>query len=386
MAPLGREALGDLERQIRRKLRKHLRQVGFVHRKDGSIDPPAMDKETYRAMHSAQRAERLKDEAEFISDCLPNLGTYFADGSQVQPSAIRPVLQAIQSDSWESELFRLATSLWSIPVSRGYGRRIRYLVWDNFNGKLIGLLALGDPVFNLSARDQVVGWDVQARKTGLVNVMDAFVLGAVPPYNSLLCGKLIAALVRSTEIKKEFHHRYYRSEGVISQERKRAHLVMVTTTAALGRASLYNRLSLNGTKYFEPVGFTEGWGHFHIPHELYDDMRQYLRAINHPYAENYGFGCGPNWRLRATREVLRLIGENPDALRHQLKREVFVCRLAENAYEVLRGESRRPDFSTLQSVDEISDAARKRWIIPRAERRPEFRDWKSGDLNKLLMG
>jgi len=31
----------------------------------------------------------------------------------------------------------------------------------------------------------------------LVNVMDAYVLGAVPPYNMLLGGKLVASLVRS---------------------------------------------------------------------------------------------------------------------------------------------------------------------------------------------
>jgi len=38
-------------------------------------------------------------------------------------------------------------------VSRGYGRQ-RFLIWDQSNEKLIGLIALGDPVFNLRVRDQ----------------------------------------------------------------------------------------------------------------------------------------------------------------------------------------------------------------------------------------
>ena len=53
----------------------------------------------------------------------------------------------------EGDLFRAATLLWSVPVSRGYGRRMRYLVMDESNNKLIGLFALGDPVFNLKSRD-----------------------------------------------------------------------------------------------------------------------------------------------------------------------------------------------------------------------------------------
>ena len=71
---------------------------------------------------------------------------------------------------------------------------MRFLVWDTENGKLIGILALGDPVFNLSARDHHIGWTSTQRKKRLVGVMDAYVLGAVPPYSSLLCGKLIACL------------------------------------------------------------------------------------------------------------------------------------------------------------------------------------------------
>jgi hypothetical protein len=38
---------------------------------------------------------------------------------------------------------------------------------DDHNGKLIGLIAIGDSVFNLSARDNLIKWDVRAREERL---------------------------------------------------------------------------------------------------------------------------------------------------------------------------------------------------------------------------
>jgi hypothetical protein len=46
-------------------------------------------------------------------------------------------------------------------------------VWDNHNGKLIGITAIGDPVFNLSVRDNLIDRDARARGERLVNIMDA---------------------------------------------------------------------------------------------------------------------------------------------------------------------------------------------------------------------
>jgi hypothetical protein len=51
----------------------------------------------------------------------------------------------VSRDIWESDLFRLASLTWAVPVSNGFGRTLRYLVWDEHNDKLIGLIAIGDP-------------------------------------------------------------------------------------------------------------------------------------------------------------------------------------------------------------------------------------------------
>lgn len=106
--------------------------------------------------------------------------------------------------------------------------------------------------------------DPGSQKDALVNLMDAYVLGAVPPYNMLLGGKLVASLIRSSEVVSEFESRYLKTVGLISNKPKRAKLVAVTTTSALGRSSIYNRLKLDNRMIFRPIGTTLGWGHFHF--------------------------------------------------------------------------------------------------------------------------
>ena len=210
--------------------------------------------------------------------------------------------------------------------------------------------------------------------------MDAYVLGAVPPYNRLLAGKMVACLVRTQEIFEDFRHAYGDSSGIISGEKKNARLLAVTTSSSMGRSSVYNRLKLGGVEYFKPIGYTGGWGHFHIPDRLFFELRNYLRRIDHPYADRHRFGAGPNWRLRTTRAALKELGLRDNLLRHGIRREVFISLLASEGVEYLRTGKGQVDVSELLSVDEVSSLALKRWIIPRAGRKSDYRDWKREEL------
>ncbi|MCI0560775.1 MAG: DUF4338 domain-containing protein, partial [Nitrososphaera sp.] len=205
------------------------------------------------------------------------------------------------------------------------------------------------------------------------------------PYNMLLGGKLVACLVRTQEVRDFFTERYSHTKGIISRKKKHATLAMVTTSSALGRSSVYNRLSLGGMKYFQPIGYTTGYGHFHIPDSLFKDMRIYLKGRHRKYAHNHLFGDGPNWRLRAARLALDLMGMNSELLRHGVSREVFVCKLASNAERLLRGEVKRGYARKLLSVEEVGKLALERWIIPRSQSRPEFSDWKRDAMRSLLI-
>lgn len=372
------------EARIKRHLRKHLAALGFERSKDGCLVLPDGGKDTVRALHSAQRAEKLSESASFLASAHPKLIDRFASGQDVTPTAIRPVLQRIASGTWESELFRLASLSWSVPVSVGFGRRIRYLVWDESNGKLIGIAAIGDPVYNLSVRDKLIGWNVDERSERLVNLMDAYVLGAVPPYSFLLGGKLVASMLRTRDVYDEFAGLYGHEAGVISRQVKKARLLAITTSSSMGRSSLYNRLKLDGVQYFTSIGYTGGWGHFHIPEDLFSEMRDYLRSIKHPYADKHEYGDGPNWRLRSVKAALSALGFKQDLMKHGIQREVFLCETAVNSINVLAGRAVRPNLTTLRSADDVGQMAVERWLVGRAERRPEYRAWTREQFEGLL--
>jgi hypothetical protein len=369
---------------LKRRLRRHLAALGFHRSQDGRLEAAGTSKDVIRALHSAQRNACLKANKKFIAERLPDLIKHFASGSDIDPARISPVLKKVSSHTWESDLFRLASLTWAVPVSNGFGRRLRYLVWDEHNDTLIGLIAIGDPVFNLSVRDKLIEWNHRARGKRLVNMMDAYVLGAVPPYNTLLGGKLVACLVRSREVYNDFMRAYGDTTGIISRRKKKARLLAVTTSSSLGRSSVYNRLKLGGVQYFAPIGYTGGWGHFHIADELFADLRDFLRQIGHPYPDLHRFGQGPNWRLRTTRVALSALGLKSDILHHGIQREVLLCTLASNAERMLRTGKGRPNLSTLLTVKEIGRLAVERWMLPRSERRPEYRQWTRRDLASLL--
>lgn len=372
------------EASLRRRIRGNLRALGFRKSNQGVLEIGGNDKDLIRSLHASQKCDRLSANADFLSRRAPKLLKYFASGPDVQPEAIDPKLERVSADTWQADLFRLASLSWSVPVSNGFGRRLRYLVWDSQNEKLIGLIAIGDPVFNLSVRDNRIGWNVQDRRARLVNIMDAYVLGALPPYNRLLGGKMVACLVRSREVYGDFARTYGATTGIISGEEKKACLLAVTTSSSMGRSSVYNRLKLHDRQYFESIGYTRGWGHFHIPDSLFLELRDYLRAIGHRYADEHRFGQGPNWRLRATRAALKALGFREDLLRHGIQREVFICELATNATELLQTGKGCPDLSSLLSVRAVAELAMERWVVPRSRRRSDFLAWQREDLYGLL--
>ncbi len=376
--------ISSYEDNLKRKVRRHLRQIGFRRQNDGSLAIDGDGKHAVRALHGAQRKARLANNRKFLSERAPKLVEHFASGEDIRPEQISPRLERIYAGTQQSELFRLASLTWSVPVSNGFGRRLRYLLWDDSNDKLIGLIAIGDPVFNLAVRDNLIGWSAQDRSARLVNLMDAYVLGALPPYNLLLAGKMVACLIRTREIYKDFQAEYGDTTGIISGANKHARLIAVTTSSSMGRSSVYNRLKLDGTQYFESLGYTEGWGHFHIPDKLFLELRSYLRREAHPYADRHRFGEGPNWRLRTTRAALKELGLRDNILRHGIRREVFISFLVSEGAKILLTGKGQPDISNLLSVGEVAELALERWVRPRAKRRSDYLEWKLEDLASLF--
>ncbi len=360
---------------LKSAIHEHLLNLGFSRNGSGYFVDGVLTKQKIRNLHAAQRVDILERHRSFVETHGTELARHFASGSQVDTGSISPRLVPVLPGSLESRLFRFASLLWSVPVSQGFGRRLRFLVKDRQNDCLIGLFALGDPVFNLSARDNWIGWTHEDRRDRLVHVMDAYVVGAVPPYSQLIGGKLVAALMGSKEVRRAYERKYLARQSVIRQRTHRARLVLLTTTSALGRSSIYNRLTIPDGPRFLRIGTTKGFGHFHLYGEVFDSLRDHLEETGHPYASGHRFGMGPNWKLRVARAALEDIGiDGNSVLKHGIEREVYAIPLAENWKKVISGEHQRVR-SLAKPAAEISKYCLDRWIVPRSERDTSFRSF-----------
>jgi hypothetical protein len=366
--------------RIRHQVRNQLRKTGFVIKQNEFAIKGKISKKKIRKLHSGQRSQLLAKNNLFITQNSSDLLDYFASGSQIDPSSISPELVEVKSDSLEAKLFKFASLYWSVPVSQGFGRRLRFLVIDRQNGCLIGLIAIGDPVFNLSARDSWIGWSRQDREERLVHVMDAYVVGSLPPYSYLIGGKLVGALIGSAEIKKAYERKYLGRRSIINNKLNRARLVLLTTTSALGRSSVYNRLAIPGGPQFIRIGSTRGFGHFHFTDRTFELMRGYLKELGDPYASGNRFGMGPNWKMRVVRKSLEKLGlDGNSILKHGIEREVYAIPLAHNWREVLLGTNQRVKSLTMPA-QEISNYCLSRWIVPRSQRDDRYRAFRNREI------
>jgi hypothetical protein len=367
--PMTDEEIDELRRDLVTALEEEREEV-----------PGGDAKAQVRRRHGRHRLDSWQREFASLADHLPDLLRDFASGPEVIPERIQPQIEPVLAGTRDADLFRLATLLWSVPVSRGYGRRMRF----------IGVFALGDPVFNLGARDRWVGWSAVDRRARLVNVMDAFVVGAVPPYSLLLGGKLVFSLIASAEVGATFASRYSGSTGIISGQKKDPRLALVTVTSALGRSSLYNRLRLrdpsDASRFLvnlEPIGWTSGYGHFQVSDALFGRLRHLLVSRGHDYADGHQYGDGPNWRMRVMRVALQELALSTDLQRHGIERQIYVLPLATNTRPFLLGQEREPRLAR-PPVEEIGAAALERWVLPRSRRDSRYLMCTIADLEQAV--
>ncbi len=363
-------------KQLRDRLLHSLRAQGFRIRAGRIVAPDPGDKDRLRALHAEAVRYQINRSKNGLARYENRLLPYIANGIDIVPEKIHPRLVLVTQNSIEELLFRYARLHWSIPVSAGYGRRLRFIVYDEANGKLIGLFGLSDPVFNLGPRDRWIGWDKATKSVRLQCLMDLFVLGAVPPYSQLLCGKLIALLATSREVQDAFHRKYHGSHAYISGRPLTARLALLTTTSALGRSSLYNRLNFSGRPLYQSLGYTRGSGEFHFCNGFYRDLRELADLKCKATAKDERWGTGFRNRRELLRKALPLLGLSRELVYHGVQREIFAVPLAHNTIEFLRGEHQRL-YCYRHGIDELFGWFRERWLLPRAARDGRYRQFKA---------
>jgi hypothetical protein len=365
---------------LKKKIIVSLRNQGFQIEKGVVLPPSELSKDIIRDLHGTavkHKREVAKKVGTLFKKELELL-TYIANGTEVVPENIRPRIVAVERKTLSEHLFRYACLHWSIPVSSGYGRRLRFLVFDESNNKLMGLMGLGDPVFSLGARDRWIGWSAVKKKQNLNHVLDAFVLGAIPPYSNLLCGKLIAMLVASNEVSEAFRKKYSGSHSLIENKSLDGRLAAITTTSALGRSSIYNRLSFHKRPLYYRVGFTRGSGEFQFTNGLYAGISKFSGQHCEPTGKKEKWGTGFRNRREVVKKCLMKIGISQDWLYHGIEREIFVIPLAKNSREFLRGEHKRLQWFG-QSAADIFSFFRERWLLPRSQRDSSYKDFRNNE-------
>lgn len=240
------------------------------------------------------------------------------------------------------------------------------------------------------------------------SLMELNVCGAIPPYNEILGGKLVALLATSPQVIHDYKERYANKASMIASRLKGedvfrpADLVYVGTTSLyyVG-SSQYNRLKIPGSVFgstfdvvWKKLGMTIGFGTMHISKattlSLTEATSDGFNRINHVFGE----GASPKMRLLAMsiRELLESTNEDTkDFSKHAMSRIVYGACLAKNTIDYLLGKAERPDYYT--NVDnyeaetqKIIDFWTSRWLKSRLNFEPIYQRIRDFNKQELLIG
>jgi len=328
------------------------------------------DKGFLRALH--QQARVLADPGlnARLYSLYKKRKNFFIDGARLDPKKICPQLIFVEPNSIWEQIFKIVRGTWSMPYSKGYGRRLRFVVYDNFHQAVIGILGYQSPAADLACRDELITVS-RERKLQIVNsTLDVYTIGAIPPYSHLIGGKLVAGLAAATDIVTAYKKLYGGKRSEIEDATVSGDLIALTTASAFGRSSIYNRLKFKENFIAHPIGYTKGYGAVHLEH-LYGDMLQLL-SENGRSVSTGGFGVGPKIRWQNVTRALQALNLPGACLRHGLQRQVYLFPLVENMSAAFAGE--KLGNSCAIRVDPFADYWKERWALPRAENNGE---WKS---------
>ena len=232
------------------------------------------------------------------------------------------------------------------------------------------------------------------------NIMDLGVCGAVAPYNELIGGKLIAALMGSTEVRTLFKSRYngkkYKFPSIIASSSKGkavyrdANLMCLTTTSLYGVASSqYNKIKFLKKDYPEletdviwhevkknkQSQKTKGQGVYHFSNET-SKLLSILTLKKLKYVEvNHKFGEGTSPKLRKARVGIDCLIDYSKSnihldtfFAHSMQRKNYIFFHENNILKKIIDQKKYFSNTTSSKVENITSAWLKRWLMKRINR------------------
>ena len=232
------------------------------------------------------------------------------------------------------------------------------------------------------------------------NIMDLGVCGAVAPYNELIGGKLIAALMGSTEVRTLFKSRYngkkYKFPSIIASSSKGkavyrdANLMCLTTTSLYGVASSqYNKIKFLKKDYPEletdviwhevkknkQSQKTKGQGVYHFSNET-SKLLSILTLKKLKYVEvNHKFGEGTSPKLRKARVGIDCLLDYTKSnihldtfFAHSMQRKNYIFFHEKNILKKIITQKKHFSNIISSKAENITSAWLKRWLIKRINR------------------
>lgn len=239
------------------------------------------------------------------------------------------------------------------------------------------------------------------------SLMELNVCGAIPPYNEILGGKLVALLATSPQVISDYRDRYSDKRSEIASRLKGedvcrpADLVYIGTTSLyyVG-SSQYNRLKIPGKLFnssydvrWKELGKTVGFGTLHISKAttmcLTEATNNGFSKINHVFGE----GASPKMRLMtmAIRELLESDeSDTKEFSKHAMSRIVYGAELASNTLNYLLGNDAAPNYyfnssDYLGETQKIIDFWLNRWVASRLNYTPVFERVKCFDKELFMV-
>ena len=215
------------------------------------------------------------------------------------------------------------------------------------------------------------------------NVMELITCGAVPPYRDVLGGKLVALMMTSRTVTKDYERKYAGQVSLIASGLagrpiiRPAQLAWLTTSSlyAVG-SSQYNRLRISteaGVLSYKRIGVTESFGTVHFAPETVLALSQLARLADSDRRRvNHLFGEGTSPKMRLVRAGLESLGLDANVfLRHHSPRLLYGTALCSNLPDLLVGLTDMPKYILPEghaSTDVIVEHWRRRWLTPRIKR------------------
>lgn len=367
--------LNKSEKELREKISQVLKEQGFEI--NPHVRPAGCSKRAYRRIQTKAKLEQLALHKKFLQNNLKKVKNFCKNGEDIDPEKISLELREVSSGTLEEILFRWWNLVWwSIPYQRSYGRQMRFLLWDTSHDAPFGLILLQSPVLKMSVRDKYLNIPKEELDLWVNKSMHAQRVGALPPYNEILGGKMVALALTANEVRESYRKKYNSLRTIIKGRIIQPDLLFITTTSAFGKSSLYNRLKYNGEVVAESLGYTKGSGTFHIPEALYLEILEFLakRGVD----TSRGYGHGPSRKLRLISLVFKYL-DLPKFEYHGIQREFYLFPLVKNLKEVIRRKE-KPIYIN-RPFTELVDYWKHRWALPRTERKPE---WKNFEVEKFF--